>query len=128
MKLLLDTHVLLWMHDAIENLSRSATDALKLTENSLHLSTVTIWEIQVKYKIGKLKLGKPIDEILDEQISVNDLTILPLQREHAVNVIDLPSSHKDPFDRMIISQAMVEDMVIVTADPKFSSYPVRLLW
>ena len=128
MRLLLDTHVLLWMHDEIEKLSSAAVDALTSTENSLHLSTASIWEIQVKFKSGKLKLAKPIDEILDEQIAANDLSILPLERRHAVNVINLPSTHKDPFDRMIISQAMVENMTILTADPKFSEYPVKLLW
>lgn len=128
MNLLLDTHVLLWMHDEIEKLSKSVRDALTVTENALYISTASIWEIQVKFKSGRLKLAKPIDEILDEQIAANDLSILPLDRNHAVNVINLPSTHKDPFDRMIISQAMVEDMTILTADPKFSEYPVKLLW
>ena len=128
MNLLLDTHVFLWMHDEIEKLSISASDALTSVENKLYLSTASIWEIQIKFKSGKLKLGKPIDEILDEQISVNDLEILALEREHAVNVVTLPPAHKDPFDRMLISQAMVEDMTIVTADKRLRDYDVKLLW
>ena len=128
MNLLLDTHVLLWMHDEIEKLSKSASDALTVTENTLYISTASIWEIQVKFKSGKLRLAKPVHEILDEQILVNDLEILALERQHAVNVVNLPPAYKDPFDRMIISQAMVEDMTILTADPKFSEYPVKLLW
>jgi len=128
MNLLLDTHVLLWMHDEIENLSRTASDTLTSVENALYVSTASIWEIQTKFRSGKLKLTKPIDEILDEQISVNEIVILAVEREHAVNVVNLPLVHKDPFDRMLISQAIVEDMTIVTVDTRFKDYDVKVLW
>ncbi len=125
---LLDTHTFLWLHDEVEKLSVRAHDALANPENDLYLSIISVWEIQIKLQSKKLKISDRIDKIIDEQKRVNNLTLLPVELIHAVNIINLPSVHKDPFDRMLISQAVVEDMTVVTADPKFSEYGVKVLW
>ena len=128
MNILLDTHTFLWLHDNEEKLSLPAHNALASPENDLYLSIICVWEIQIKFQNKKLKISDRIDKIVDEQCRVNNLILLPVELTHAVNIINLPPVHKDPFDRMLISQAMVEDMTIVTADRRFSDYGVKCLW
>lgn len=128
MILLLDTHTFLWLHDEEAKLSERAHDALANPENDLRLSIISVWEIQIKLQSNKLKISGPVDQIIAQQQRVNDLILIDVGLIHAVNIINLPSVHKDPFDRMLISQAMVEDMTVVTADPKFAEYGVKVLW
>ncbi len=128
MNLLIDTHVFLWMYDEHEKLSKTAKTLLTDFENDLFLSTVSIWEIQIKFKSGKLRLDDPIEVMLDEQMQANNMIILDVKRSHAVNIINLPTFHKDPFDRMLISQAMIEDLSVMTADPQFADYNAKVVW
>lgn len=129
MKLLLDTHVLIWWRDSPEKLSVDAFTAISSTDNEVFLSTVVIWEVQIKLAIKKIELKTPLGDAIDAERKANGFQILPVTLDHAFYIEKLPLlAHKDPFDRMLISQAMVEDMTIVTADRKFGEYDVKLLW
>jgi PIN domain nuclease of toxin-antitoxin system len=88
-----------------------------------------VWEIQIKWQLGKLTLPKsPLAEIVEEQQRVNGIQVLPIELRHIYALGALPQHHRDPFDRMIIAQASAEGLTIVTADPAFAAYGVPLLW
>jgi PIN domain nuclease of toxin-antitoxin system len=127
MKLLLDTHIFIWWADKPENLSPVALSALEDQTNGLVLSVASVWEIQVKIQLGKLKLSQPLKELIDSQQEINDLQVLPVALPHVLALDTLPFHHKDPFDRLLIAQSIVEDATLVTADDKFSAYQAKLL-
>ena len=127
MKLLLDTHIFIWWADEPEKLSPVALSALEDETNDLILSVISVWEIQVKIQLGKLKLNQPLKELIKSQQETNGLQILPVELSHVLSLDTLPFHHKDPFDRLLIAQSIVEDVTLVTADDKFSSYPTKLL-
>lgn len=128
MKLLLDTCSFLWFLADAPELSAKARAAILDPANSVYLSAVSAWEIGGKYAKGDLELpGRP--ETLIPQIRTDSgILSLPLSEEEAISAEKLPLLHKDPFDRMIIAQALVQGMVVVTPDRAFEPYPVRLLW
>ena len=128
MNLLLDTHVFIWWAEEPERLSANAMLALQDTSNRLFLSLVSVWEIQIKTQLGKMQLSLPLKDLVDSQLSTNGLEILPITREHIFAVDTLPFHHKDPFDRLIIAQSMIENATIVSLDPKLSEYSVNVLW
>lgn len=107
MRLLLDTHTLLWLLEGNSQLSPLAMGLLVDPEHELLLSPATYWELAIKVSLGKYKLADPISEFIEEAVQLYGLTILPIELSHAEAVIDLPFHHKDPFDRMLIAQAMV---------------------
>jgi PIN domain nuclease of toxin-antitoxin system len=127
MILLLDTHVFIWMDSQPTQLSASAAAALQDPSNTLLVSAASIWEMVIKIQLGKLTLRLPLRNIVSEQQS-NRISILPVRLSHALAVDQLPSIHRDPFDRMVIAQANIEGAEMVTADHVFSQDPVRLLW
>ena len=127
MRLLLDTHIFIWWADEPEKLSPVALAALEDEANDLILSVVSVWEIQVKTQLGKLKLNQPLKELIESQQETNGLRILPVELSHVLMLDALPFHHKDPFDRLLIAQSIAEDMTLVTADDKFSAYPAKLL-
>jgi PIN domain nuclease of toxin-antitoxin system len=92
------------------------------------LSVASLWEIAIKFSLGKLTLGKPFDEIIPEQLTINDITILPIDTSALNQVSNLPFHHRDPFDRMIIAQAIAETMSVIGKDAIFSSYDIKLIW
>ena len=100
---------------------------LKSSLNDLFVSVASIWEIQIKLKLGKMKLDASLQTIVYEQEN-NGIQILNIDQRHALFIENLPLFHKDPFDRMLISQAIIEDMTIVTVDKRFSDYDVKVLW
>ena len=128
MKLLLDTCSFLWFLADAPELSAKARAAILDPANSVYLSAVSAWEIGRKYAKGDLELpGRP--ETLIPQVRTDSgILSLPLSEEEAISAEKLPLLHKDPFDRMIIAQALVQGMVVVTPDRAFAPYPVRLLW
>ena len=128
MNLILDTHVFIWWADEPERLSANALLALEDKNNRLFFSLIGIWEIQIKTQLGKMKLSLPLKDLIDSQEKANGLEILPITREHIFAVDILPFHHKDPFDRLLVAQGIVEKVTIVTADPKLSDYSVSLLW
>ena len=128
MKLLLDTCSFLWFLADAPELSAKARAAILDPANSVYLSAVSAWEIGRKYAKGDLELpGRP--ETLIPQVRTDSgILSLPLSEEEAISAEKLPLLHKDPFDRMIIAQALVQGLVVVTPDRAFAPYPVRLLW
>jgi PIN domain nuclease of toxin-antitoxin system len=128
MKLLLDTHVFLWMNDAPDKLSVKVREIFARGQNELFLSIATPWEIQIKQQIGKLAFEGTVDELLAPHMEDNSLRILPIELRHIMGLGSLAMHHRDPFDRMFIAQALTDGMGIVTADPLFGAYPVSVIW
>ena len=128
MRLLVDTHTFIWLDNTPNRLSQRARRALQELDNSLLLSIVSVWEIQIKVQLGKLALQNSLAELVQKQQEVNDVELLPITLPHVLALSELPSHHGDPFDRLLISQARVEDATLVTRDRIFSSYPVDVLW
>jgi PIN domain nuclease of toxin-antitoxin system len=128
MNLLSDTHAFIWSFSNTKKLSPTAAQAFKNPANQIFVSVASIWEIQIKIGLGKMIFNDTLENIINEQQTVNNIQILPVKLAHALFLENLPLHHKDPFDRLLISQAVVENMTLVTADPEFSKYPVNLLW
>jgi PIN domain nuclease of toxin-antitoxin system len=128
MRLLLDTHVLIWLTEGSSNLSQTAKQAIENEDNSLYLSIASLWEMTIKINLGKLQLGIPLDRIVDDYILPNGIKILPIQLHHLFMLRDLPLHHRDPFDRILISQAQAEELTLISGDRFFRDYPVRILW
>lgn len=128
MNLLLDSHVFLWLMNEPERVPSKVLAMCESAENTLHLSVASVWELQIKCSLGKLTMEQSLKAILVEQQHSNSLEILPIKLNHLWRLADLPRVHNDPFDRLLIAQAIVEDMQLVSADRLFSSYPVNLYW
>jgi PIN domain nuclease of toxin-antitoxin system len=127
MRLLLDTHTFIWWDSDPARLSAVALAALRDPANAVWLSVVSVWEIIIKAQIGKLNLRLPLPHIVTQQ-QANGLQVLPVTLPHVLAVEGLPPVHKDPFDRLLVAQAVVEGVELVSADQVFAHYPVRLLW
>jgi PIN domain nuclease of toxin-antitoxin system len=128
MRILLDTHAFLWWISDAPQLSQKARQIIGNGENTLFLSAASGWEIAIKTRLGKLKLPADIASFILEQLSVNAVTPLPIQMKHALRVRSLPDFHRDPFDRMIVAQAQIEDLPILTADQQLAGYNVQIIW
>ncbi len=128
MRLLLDTHTFIWWDSDPLRLTPQALEMCQNPENLLLFSVASVWEIQIKLQLGKLKLVVPLPELIVAQQRINKIEILPVKLEHVLALDKLPACHKDPFDRLLISQALVEEAVLVSKDPIFSEYPVRVVW
>ncbi|MBA3785258.1 MAG: type II toxin-antitoxin system VapC family toxin [Acidobacteria bacterium] len=128
MNLLLDSHTFVWWRDEPHKLSHIAFAEISNPNNDVFLSVVTVWELQIKIALNKFTIkGKLENAVKDEQQN-NGFQILPIQVSHALYLENLPPHHKDPFDRLLISQAIVENMTLVSADKDFAKYQVNLLW
>jgi len=124
MNLLLDTHVFLWLNQQPEKLSKNVLALCEDSKNTLYLSHVSPWEIQIKSKLGKLNLQIPLQEMIATQQRDNDLKLLPITLQHIYALADLENHHQDPFDRLLIAQATVESMPLITVDNKIMHYPI----
>ena len=127
MRLLLDTHTFIWWDSDPGRLSGLALSALRDPANAVWLSVGSVWEMVIKAQLGKLALRLPLADIVAQQ-QANGLQILPIALARVLAIEGLPPVHKDPFDRLLIAQAIVEGAELVSADPVFAQYPVRLLW
>ncbi len=127
MRLLLDTHIFIWWADQPEKLSPAALSALEDEANELILSVASVWEMQIKIQLGKLKLSLPLKDLIKNQQETNDIAVSPVALTHVLALDALPFHHKDPFDRLLIAQGIEEDLTLVTADSQFSAYSVKLL-
>ena len=125
---LLDTHTFLWLDDSPERLSPAALAACEDPTNELYLSVVSAWEIQIKHQINRLQLDVPLEEMIQGQQAANDLKILPVELPHVYTLRQLPLHHHDPFDRLLIAQAKVEQMRLVSADSQFEPYLIEIIW
>jgi PIN domain nuclease of toxin-antitoxin system len=128
MKLLLDTHVLIWLVEGSDNLSQLAKQAIEDENNSLHLSIASLWEMTIKMTLGKLQLGMSIDLIVESYLLPTGIEILPIHLNHLLVLRELPLHHRDPFDRLLISQAQAEKLTLVSGDRVFINYPVNIRW
>ena len=127
MNLLLDTHAFLWFMQG-ENLSQTAQAAFLDTSNDLYFSAASYWEICIKHSLGKLELVGNWDKLFDQEMAVNTIRWLPIEKEHSRGIIGLPMLHRDPFNRLLISQANHEGMILLTADPQIQQYDIPTLW
>ncbi|MEA2172877.1 MAG: hypothetical protein QOD00_469 [Blastocatellia bacterium] len=127
MKLLLDTHAFLWFIDDSPGLSAQAK-ALLESDVELMISAASLWEIAIKSSIGKLTLAQPYETFIPQQLAQNSIEILPVELEHISVVATLPFHHRDPFDRLLLDQAMVEQLPVVSADTVFDMYAIERLW
>jgi PIN domain nuclease of toxin-antitoxin system len=128
MKLLLDTHAFLWFIIGSPNLSDTARALIEDAANERFLSVASLWEMAIKVSIGKLSLSSTFDVLIPQQLSLNGIALLNIEVAHAAIVATLPFHHRDPFDRLLIAQAMVEKMPVVSIDAAFDTYGITRLW
>jgi len=130
MRLLLDTHTFLWFaeEDVSPFLPQATRELLEDGANDLYLSVASVWEVAIKVSIGKLKLPEPIVNIVNLQISHNDIQMLQTKLTHFDVIETLPLYHKDPFDRMLAAQGLVENLTIVSLDAALDRYGVNRIW
>jgi PIN domain nuclease of toxin-antitoxin system len=127
MKLLLDTNIFIWLNDAPQRVPERIMSVASNPDNGLILSLTSIWEMQIKIQLGKLQLQDSLPEILMTQQSENNLQILTIELSHIWRLANLPQHHRDPFDRLLIAQAQVEELTLVSADRVFGDYDVDLV-
>lgn len=127
MKALLDTHAFLWWDSEPEKLSKNALALCQNAENTLFLSVASVWEMQIKIQLGKLKVDLPLSDLIQQQ-EENGIVILPVHLSHTLEISNLPPHHKDPFDRLLVAQAKVGEMILVSADPAIAQYEVQVMW
>ena len=127
MRLLLDTHTFLWYVAGDDQLSRKARDLISDLENDVLLSVGSLWEIVIKLRLGKLKLVGSF-EVIPRQLEENDISVLGIELPHLTALAKLPLHHRDPFDRLIIAQAVAEGIPLVGHDQVFKEYPVHRIW
>ncbi len=128
MKLLLDTNAFLWFIEGSLRLSPHARALIEDEANEVFLSVASLWEIAIKVSLGKLHLVQPFEILIPQQLRLNGISLLDVTPDHVAGVITLPFHHRDPFDRLLIAQAQVEQMPILGDDPAFNAYPITRLW
>ncbi len=126
MKVLIDTHIFLWFFLEPHRIKQNALKFLENTaDNEIFVSHVAAWEISIKYGVGKLSVPEVPEKWMPDRIRRTGFTLMPIKMQHVLRVHNLPPIHKDPFDRLLISQANVENLTIVTEDPNFAKYQVK---
>ena len=128
MRLLLDSHAFIWLTESPERVPLAVLSEFERSDTEIYLSIASVWEMQLKALKGDLKLYAPLIDIVAVEQQQNGLSILGLRSDHVWALADLPAHHRDPFDRMLIAQAQVEDMHLVTADRNIAKYKVKTLW
>jgi len=128
MKVLLDTHAFLWLITGDDRLSENARQTFLNTENSLFFSAASLWEICIKKSLGKISLKDGWFQMIKEEMEINTIQWLPIEMIHCAEVTGLPFHHRDPFDRMLIAQAIVEEMKLLSRDSRLSDYAIELIW
>jgi PIN domain nuclease of toxin-antitoxin system len=128
MKYLLDTTVWLWSVGPTEIIGKAGLQVLTNGEEEIYLSAASVWEVAIKVRIGKFNLPEPPPVYVPSRMAAQGIRSLQITQNHALKVSELSLHHRDPFDRLLIAQAMVEEMTILTADRAFAKYPVDVLW
>ena len=128
MKVLIDTHVLIWWSGNPSQLSPWVYNFLIDPNNEPILSLVSIWEMQIKVSLGKLSLKTELPKLVNDEMRRNRINLLPIQLSHIYALKDLPPHHRDPFDRLLIAQSIQEGWDIISIDEKFDAYGIRRLW
>lgn len=128
MNILLDTHTFLWMVDEVERLSAKAQDVLGNADNRLYLSSISVWEMAQKYQLKKLPLSMEPARFAQQACKRHNVTLLSFETEACGFLQPLPPVHKDPFDRMLVCQALQHNLTLVTDDKMIQKYPVTTFW
>jgi PIN domain nuclease of toxin-antitoxin system len=129
MNILLDTHTFIWWTSDRDRLPKPLMEAIRQPANAVYLSVASSWEAMIKLGLGKLRLEEDWNKIIDREIRGNALRILPVKLEHTYSLARLPPLHRDPFDRMLIAQAIAEGFTLATMDPLVNQYPlVSIIW
>jgi len=127
-RLLLDTHTFLWFILDAPTLSVRARDLIADAGNIVEISPASYWEIAIKISLGKYALPEPYDTFMARQLDINDFRILPILPRHTAALIGLPFHHRDPFDRLMVAQALIEGLPIVSVDPALDAYGITRLY
>ncbi len=128
MRVLLDTHVFLWWIIDDLRLSGRAREVISDGRNELFFSAARGWEIAIKAGLGRLEIPGDLQRFVADQLSRNAIQTLPIHLSHALHISTLPGYHRDPFDRILVSQALLEKMPLLSADPQVARYPVEVVW
>lgn len=128
MKVLLDTHAFLWLISGDERLSETARNTYLDPDTSLFFSATSLWEICIKISLGKLSLKRGWLKAIQAELKGSAIQWLPIEIEHCARLTKLPFHHRDPFDRMLIAQALVEKMQLMSRDSRFSAYRIKCIW
>lgn len=128
MRVLLDTHAFLWWIGDDPRLSERAREVLSDGDNDLVFSAASGWEIAIKARLGRLHVPGDLNTYLFRQLTENYTSVLPVHLSHALRVHALPDHHRDPFDRLLVAQAIVEEIPLLSADPRIARYPVEVVW
>ncbi len=128
MNLLLDTQALLWFVLDDARLSKRAREGIVSTDVLIFVSPANLWEIVIKISLGKYTLPAPFAAFWDDQLRINDFALLPITVSHTARIADLPFHHRDPFDRLIIAQSLMEGIPVVSSDAVFDRYGVERVW
>lgn len=128
MRVLLDTHTFLWFIEGKPLLSNTARQVVEDIANERLLSIASVWEAAIKFGTGKLELSKPFADLIPDQLRINDIRLFGITIEQTAQLATLPFHHRDPFDRLLIAQAMTEDLPILSVDSAFDAYAVTRMW
>lgn len=129
MKVLLDTHAFLWWINDDPRLTRRARRIMANNASEVFFSAASGWEITIKARLGRLSLATAdLESFLAEQLASNGFKVLPVNLQHALRTYRLPDHHQDPFDRLLVAQAAVENLPLLSADRRLTGYPIRILW
>jgi PIN domain nuclease of toxin-antitoxin system len=126
--LLLDTHAFLWFVGGNASLSKKARTLIEDETNRVFLSVASLWEIAIKISLGKLTINESFETLIPEQLSANGIELLDISVSHTTMIADLPFHHRDPFDRLLVAQAQVEQFSLVSKDEIFDTYGINRLW
>jgi PIN domain nuclease of toxin-antitoxin system len=127
-KLLLDTHAFLWWVEGTPALGRRARAAVSNPDNEVFFSIASCWELAIKLSLGKLRLTQRLERFIPEQLTRNGFVLFGVELRHVLRVADLPFHHRDPFDRVLVAQALQDQLAIVSADRVFRKYGVTVVW
>jgi len=128
MKYLIDTHTLLWIVTKNKKLSKKVKDIYLNSENQIFISLASLWEMAIKINLNKLSINEPLKDFVKNQIKSNDINILDIKTKHILLLENLPYYHKDPFDRLIISQSINEQIPLLSFDKVFDKYSIKRIW
>jgi PIN domain nuclease of toxin-antitoxin system len=128
MDFLIDTHVFIWYATGDKRLSETVISIIEDEENNIFFSMASLWEMAIKINIGRLQFKKPFEKIITQQISSNNYHLLNILPKHIFQLSNINNFHKDPFDRLIISQAVTDNLIVLTKDKYFKKYNISVLW
>jgi len=127
-RLLLDTHALIWFTEDSSALSAAAREAFADNTHEVILSVASIWELAIKVSLGKLKMSMRLDASFERRLERAGMRMMPIEYPHAARVATLPWHHRDPFDRLLVAQAMVEGMALLSHDEQLDAYGIQRIW